>query len=206
MVSALHAHGISVERGGRLVIHDLSFMVGSGHALLLKGANGAGKTTLLRALAGFLPLASGQLELEGGEAESAIGEQSHFVGHQNANKPSMTVIENLEFWSAFNDGAPETVNQAMKALDLARLAHIPAGYLSAGQRRRLGLARLLVSERSIWLLDEPTTALDVESQSALMAVCNNHVRAGGIIIAATHMPLALENSSELQLGVLGDVE
>ena len=206
MVSALHAHGISVERGGRLIIHDLSFTVSAGRALLLKGANGAGKTTLLRALAGFLPLAAGALELEGGEAEAEIGEQTHFVGHQNANKPSMTVVENLQFWSAFNEGEPEMVDRAMNALDLVRLADIPAGYLSAGQRRRLGLARLMVARRPIWLLDEPTTALDVESQSALMAVCNNHVGAGGIIIAATHMPLAFQNSSELQLGVAGGVE
>ena len=203
MVSALHANDVSLERGGRLIIQNLSFSVSSGHALVLKGANGAGKTSLLRAVAGFLPLSGGALELDGGDPEADIGSQAHFIGHQNANKSSMTVFENLEFWCGFNGGAANRIGAALDAFDLQRLAQISASYLSAGQRRRLGLARLLVAERPLWLLDEPTTALDAASQSALIGVCNDHLAGGGLIVAATHMPLGIEGSSELQLDSVG---
>lgn len=203
MVSTLHANRVALERGGRLIIQDLCFSVASGQALILKGANGAGKTSLLRAIAGFLPLSAGRFDLEGSDAELDIGSQLHFIGHQNAHKASMTVQENLEFWCGYNGGSPEKTDRALVAFDLQRLAQIPASYLSAGQRRRLGLGRLLVSERTLWLLDEPTTALDAASQDALIRVCNDHIGGGGMIIAATHMPLGFENSVELQLDAIG---
>ncbi|MEM6496780.1 MAG: heme ABC exporter ATP-binding protein CcmA [Pseudomonadota bacterium] len=203
MVSAIHAQDVSLERGGRLIVSKLSFSVCSGAALVLKGANGAGKTTLLRAVAGFLPLASGVIEAEGGDREREICDQAHYVGHLNANKLSMSVFENLKFWCDLNGGAATGIKQALEAFDLHALAHIPASYLSAGQRRRLGLARLLVAERPIWLLDEPTTALDSSSQEAFMRACNDHLAMGGLLIAATHMPLTFATSEELQLGCGG---
>ncbi len=203
MVSALHAQDVSLERGGRLILSQLSFSVRSGAALVLKGANGAGKTTLLRAIAGFLPLVGGAIQVEGGDSEREIGDQSHYVGHLSANKPSMSVFENLKFWCDLNGGVATRIEQALEAFDLRALEHIPAGYLSAGQRRRLGLARLLVAERPIWLLDEPTTALDSSSQAAFTRVCNEHLATGGLLIAATHMPLAFETSQELLLDAGG---
>ncbi|MEM8973683.1 MAG: heme ABC exporter ATP-binding protein CcmA [Pseudomonadota bacterium] len=203
MVSAIHAQDVSLERGGRLILSGLSFSVRSGAALVLKGANGAGKTTLLRGIAGFLPLAGGAMEVEGGDGESEIGGQSHYVGHLSANKPAMSVFENLMFWCDLNGGESPRIEQALDAFDLSALAHIPASYLSAGQRRRLGLARVLVAERPIWLLDEPTTALDSSSQAAFIRVCNSHLAAGGLLIAATHMPLTFDTFQELQLGAGG---
>ena len=136
-------------------------------------------------------------------ARREIGDQSHYVGHLSANKPSMSVYENLKFWCDLNGGVATRIEQALEAFDLRALEHIPAGYLSAGQRRRLGLSRLLVAERPIWLLDEPTTALDSSSQAAFARICNEHLASGGLLIAATHMPLAFEMSQELLLDAGG---
>lgn len=202
------ADTLVLARGGRTVVDRLSFTVDAGHALVLSGANGAGKTTLIRALAGFLLPVEGQIVLEGGSADRTPAEQCHFVGHQNGMKSSLTVEENLLFWADFlrAPGAgpgvepPKRVADALTRFDLEPLSDIPAGYLSAGQKRRLGLARLLVAERPVWLLDEPTVSLDTRSAGLLAALVNAHTAAGGIVVAATHLDLGLDRADELRLG------
>ena len=192
-----------IERGARAVIKDLSFAVKSGEALLLTGPNGAGKTTLLRALTGFLRPVSGTIGLLGGEPEKTIAEQSHVVGHANAVKSALSVRENVAFWVHYlggADGEAARVEKALGHFGLLELAEFPAGYLSAGQKRRLGLARLLAAERPLWLLDEPTVSLDAASTLLLAKAVNAHTAKGGIAIAATHLPLGLERVRELQLG------
>src|SRR5262249_34703399 len=146
-------------RGGRILFAGLSFMVEAGEALLVTGPNGAGKTTLLRTLAGFLSPEAGELRLQGGAAETSIGEQCHYVGHANAVKTGLTVLENAGFWSGFLAGPQDAQDRfatALTTFGLEALRDIPAGYLSAGQRRRAGLMRLALARRPIWLLDEPT--------------------------------------------------
>ncbi|HMA72047.1 MAG TPA: heme ABC exporter ATP-binding protein CcmA [Xanthobacteraceae bacterium] len=192
-------------RGGRRVFSELSFSVAAGTALLLTGPNGAGKSSLLRMIAGLIRPAKGSLMLEGGDPELSVGEQSHYVGHQDPLKPALTVTENLVFWVRFLNGkagvsAAASIEQGLDAVGLADLARLPAGYLSAGQRRRLSLARLLAVPRPIWLLDEPTTALDAASRDRLRRVMLDHLSGGGLIVAATHGPLGLVEAGQLRLG------
>ena len=195
-----------VARGGRRIIDGLSFAVGAGEALLLTGRNGSGKTTLIRTLAGFLAPVSGSITLQGFDAERDAREACHYVGHLDANKASLTVVENLRFWQSYlgddseAGGVSKALWSALDRLELAPLADIPAGYLSAGQKRRLGLARLMVARRPVWLLDEPTVSLDVQSTALLAGIISAHVAAGGIVVAATHLPLGLATSRELRLG------
>ena len=202
----LIAEKLCARRGGRILFAGLSFAVAAGEALLVTGPNGAGKTTLLRTLAGFLPPEAGQVHLEDA-AEGGIGEQCHYIGHANAVKPSLTVAENAGFWSGFlgtgpgaDQGAPERLDRALAAFGLEALRDIPAGYLSAGQRRRAGLMRLLLVQRPIWLLDEPTASVDQTGQEALAAAANAHLATGGLVVAATHLPLAFDRARELRLG------
>jgi heme exporter protein A len=186
-------------RGGRQVFTGLSFTVGAGEALVVLGPNGVGKSSLLRLLAGLVPRSGGTLSLEGGDLELTIGEQVHYLGHQDALKPSLTVAENLAFWSDFL-GAREGTAAALAAVGLDGIAHLPAAYLSAGQRRRLSLARLVAIQRPIWLLDEPTTALDTAAQARLAGFMGQHLAGGGLIIAAAHGPIGLGATKELRLG------
>ena len=183
-----------------MLFAGISFAVEAGGALLVTGPNGAGKTTLLRTLAGFLRPEAGQVRLEGGAAEMSIAEQCHYVGHSNAMKPSLTVAENAAFWSGFLGGATDRLDRALSTFGLAPLRDIPAAYLSAGQRRRAGLTRLLVAERPVWLLDEPTASLDDAAQEMLAGAVNRHLAGGGLVVAATHMPLGFERARELRLG------
>jgi heme exporter protein A len=198
----LIADKLCARRGGRLLFAGLSFTAGAGEALLVTGPNGAGKTTLLRTLAGFLAPEAGRIRLDGGDAEASIGEQCHYVGHTNAVKPGLTVAENAAFWSGFlgapGDG-PDLMDTAMAAFGLEALRDIPAGYLSAGQRRRAGLMRLALAQRPIWLLDEPTASLDQAGQDLVAAAVNAHLAGGGLVVAATHLPLAFDRARELRL-------
>jgi len=203
-MTALEINRLSVERGGRIVLDGVQILVNSGQAMIVTGPNGVGKTTLLRTIAGYLPVYSGAIELKGGEADREIAEQLHYVGHHNAIKLAMTVRENLRFWAAFlGKKSPEdmhmAVETALKRFHLSALAEIPAAYLSAGQKRRTSLARLLVAPRPLWLLDEPTVALDAASCKTLIDVGNAHLRNGGLILAATHLPLDFEGVAEVQL-------
>lgn len=196
----LVVENLRLERGARAVVANLSFAVASGEALLLTGANGAGKSTLLRALAGLFTPASGSIRLDGLHAEAAINENCHFIGHHNGLKSSLTATENLAFWSKYLGNTGQSrVASALERMQLAPLESIPAAYMSAGQKRRLGLARLLVAERPVWLLDEPTVSLDQASARLLGELVNEHVASGGIAVAATHLPLGLANARELRL-------
>lgn len=198
----LVAENLVIERGGRVIVSDVSLAVQSGEALLLTGANGAGKTTLLRALAGFLPLLSGAVRLEPADDDKPLAEAVHAIGHANAVKAHLTVKENLLFWARFlggEAGAAARTDAALNAFALTELEEFPASYLSAGQKRRLGLARLVAAPRPIWLLDEPTVSLDAASTASLAAIVNAHTRGGGMVIAATHLPLGLERTREFRL-------
>jgi heme exporter protein A len=195
----LVAEAIACERGGREVFTGLSFAVDRGAALLVTGRNGAGKSSLLRIIAGLVRLAGGRLSLEGGNAESNIAEQAHYVGHQDPVKGGLSVAENLTFWSSYLNGKPD-VRPALKAVGLDGLADLPAAYLSAGQRRRLSIARLAAVKRPLWLLDEPTTALDTQAQKALAGLMKQHLRAGGLIVAASHGPIGISGARQLRLG------
>ena len=159
---------LELTRGNTVLFTGLEFSVALGEALLVVGPNGAGKSSLLRAIAGLLRPTSGSIALSGGASELTLAEQAHYLGHQDAFKPALTVLENLDFWRRFlGPGEGLTAGEALEAVGLAALAELPAGYLSAGQRRRLSLARLLAVKRPIWLLDEPTSSLDAASQARL---------------------------------------
>jgi heme exporter protein B len=193
--------GLACVRAGLQIFQDINFAVGAGNALLLTGPNGSGKTTLLRLVAGLIRPTQGLVALEGTDADASIGEEAHFLAHLDALKPSLTVAENLAFWHGFlGDRRPLSLQNALAAVQLDGLAGLPAGYLSAGQRRRLSLARLLAVQRPIWLLDEPAAALDAAGQAMLTQVMRDHLAGGGIILAATHGPLGLESAQELKLG------
>lgn len=186
-------------RGGRNIFSGLDFEVPAGQVLAVTGANGAGKSSLLRMIAGLLPIAGGALGLEGGGADLTLSEQTHYLGHRDALKPSLTVLENLEFWREFLGGEAADGTDGLEKVGLGHTAHLPAAFLSAGQRRRLSIARLLAVKRPIWLLDEPTSALDINGQTMIAGVMTDHLRSGGIILAATHGPLGI-SAPELRIG------
>jgi heme exporter protein A len=187
-------------RGGREVFSKLGFVLQSGEALLVTGPNGAGKSSLLRMIAGFVHVAGGKLELQDGDPELTLGEQTHYLGHQDAFKPSLTVAENLAFWARYLGSEHLTSQAALAAVGLDALAELPAAYLSAGQRRRLSIARLVAAKRPVWLLDEPTSALDRAAQERLVELMATHLAGGGMIVAAAHGPIGLAKASELRLG------
>lgn len=194
----LTATGLRCERGGRTVFRGVSLTLESGELMQLTGPNGSGKSSLLRLIAGLNEAMEGSLALDGGEPDLAIGQQAHYIAHQEAVKTALSVEENLAFWRDFLGGGD--VGSALEAFDLARLAAFPAGLLSAGQKRRLALARLALVPRVLWLLDEPTVGLDAASQTRLAAIMRDHAQHGGMIIAATHVPLGLEPTARLDLG------
>ncbi len=201
----LSAWDLTIERGGRRLFAGLSFSAESGAALIVTGPNGAGKSSLLRALCGFLPLEAGGFALEGGDAVRTLGEQALYLGHADGVKGALTAGENLAFAAAMLGGrsSREAERAALARIGLAHVIDFHARLLSAGQRRRVALARLLIADRPLWLLDEPATALDAAAQAALAAIMQAHLRGGGIVVAAAHAPLGLEGAKELNLGAIG---
>jgi len=195
----LSGSGVRCVRGGREVFSGLDFEARSGEALAVTGANGSGKTSLLRMIAGLLTIAGGSIGLEGGEGELTLPEQAHYLGHRDALKPALSVSENLSFWRDFLGGGAFDAAESLSKVGLDRAAQLPAAYLSAGQRRRLSIARLLAVRRPVWLLDEPTNALDAAGQSMFAALMTDHLAGGGLIIAATHAPLGVQ-AKELWIG------
>jgi heme exporter protein A len=195
----LSAIDLSCERGGREVFAGVSFAVASGEALTISGRNGAGKSSLLRTLIGLVRLAAGRLTLDDGDPELSIAEQAHYLGHQDALKASLSVAENLRFWADYLGGGSGTIDAPLEAVGLGGLAGLPAAYLSAGQRRRLSIARLIAVPRPIWLLDEPASTLDAVAQERLAGLMAAHLAGGGLILAASHGPIGLAHSQELRL-------
>lgn len=202
MSLTLLADNLTCSRGMRPIFSGLSLRVEAGKALILLGPNGSGKTTLLRALADFLPPDSGQISLEGGDKERERAEQCNYVGHRDGLKTRLTALENLRFYADYlgEQAAASIIEAALEGFGLAALGPIPTGYLSAGQKRRLALARLLVAKRPVWLLDEPSVSLDTASLHILTDVLAAHLKTGGIAVVATHLPLGLDDAETLHLG------
>ena len=203
----LRAWDLAIERGGRRLFAGLSFEANEGSALIVTGPNGAGKSSLLRALSGLLPLQAGGFALEGGDAERTVGEEAHYLGHADALKGALTARENLAFWAGAlgGDSSRDAQFAALARVGLGHVVDFPVRALSAGQKRRVALARLLVAHRPLWLLDEPTTALNSAAQAAFAAIMRSFLDGGGIIVAATHSPLGLAGAGELRLGAAGGV-
>jgi heme exporter protein A len=196
----ISASNLGCVRGDREVFSNINFDVSSGQALAIHGPNGSGKSSLLRIIAGLVRVTSGRLALADGDPELTIPEQAHYLGHQDALKPSLSVAENLAFWARYLGTGSVAVTAALEAVGLAPIGDLPAGYLSAGQRRRLSIARLAAVRRPIWLLDEPASALDTAAQARLADLMRAHLAGGGLIFAATHAPLGLDRVQELYLG------
>ncbi len=199
----LTAEGLAAFRGERLVFRDLDFAVPAGGALVLAGPNGSGKSTLLRLLAGLGRPAAGRLLWDGRDALADLpghAERVAYVGHSDAVKPGLTVGENLAFFDSL-EGSQDAnqVIAALSALGLADLADLPARMLSAGQKRRLALARLALAPAPLWLLDEPTLGLDTAAIARFGLLLATHRDRGGMVIAATHVPLPLSDVAELRL-------
>jgi heme exporter protein A len=194
----IKAENLSCERGGRLVFSNQNFSLGSGEFLQLTGPNGSGKSSLLRLLANLGEPSLGKITLEGGSSELTLGQQAHYIAHSDASKSALSVNENLIFWRDFLGGGDLT--RALDSMNLSPLADYPVALLSAGQKRRLALARLALVPRAIWLLDEPSVGLDEASQKLLVVLMNKHLTAEGLIIAATHVPLGVKPQKNLHLG------
>lgn len=195
------ARELAGSRGGNILFSGLNFSLAAGEGLAVSGPNGVGKSTLLRILAGLLPTTSGNFNLNGANgAALPVFEFAHYLGHRNSMKAELTVAENLKFWKSYQAGEEEAgleVEEAIDAVGLDGVGHLPFGYLSAGQKRRIALARLLVAERPLWLLDEPTAALDRRSEQLFRDIAADHLAAGGMLIAATHLPLGIDGLGSL---------
>jgi heme exporter protein A len=185
----LSLKNLAVARGGVTVLQGLTLSVQPGHALILRGPNGSGKTTLLRTLAGLQPPAAGTFDLP--------PDSVAYAAHADGLKSTLTVSENLSFWSRIYGGP--AIDHALTALNLTQLTRRRAGELSAGQKRRLGLSRLLVTGRPVWLLDEPTVSLDVASVALFADVVRAHLKAGGVAVIATHVDFGLPEATVLDL-------
>ncbi len=190
---------LASERGGRPVFGDLSFEVEDGDLLTITGPNGAGKSTLLRIIAGFLLPTNGDIVLEPA-IDSARGTLMHYLGHRDGLKMALSVRENINFWRATSGATGLSPMEALERVRLDHLIDMPAAYLSAGQKRRVAVSRLLAVQRPIWLLDEPTAALDAQSETELGSIIADHVKAGGIALAATHLKMPVSATKNLQLG------
>lgn len=194
----LQTHGLACGRGDAVLAENIALDLGPGTGLVLRGPNGSGKSTLLVTLAGLLPPLAGSVALDGHDPDDGPG--LHYCGHRNAVRARLSVADNLQFWIALNGATGLSATAALERVGLARAGGLDAGYLSAGQGRRLVLARLLVSRRPLWLLDEPTAALDAAGQALLVELLTEHLADGGLAVIASHDPIAVDGLSVLTLG------
>ncbi len=211
----LVADQIAGMRGGNTLFSQLSFTLERGQGLIVTGANGSGKSTLLRVLAGLMRPSEGTIRFEDEHNQGMMA--CHYLGALNAMKDQLTVRENLSFWAAHlalenrpesaqkppRDDTPRVRNTLEAALDAVRLPHVmdtPFGFLSTGQKRRVAIARLLAVHRPVWLVDEPTSGLDRASESLFADIAKNYLAGGGIMVAATHLPLGLDGLQHLHIG------
>lgn len=183
----LRTESLSVGRGDRVLLRELTFALGPGQLMHLRGRNGTGKTSLLEVLAGLRSPVSGTVE------RPAAG--LHWLGHKNALNGDLSVLENLQFWSALQNGDPKPIPAALERLGLSKLRHRPSRSLSAGQKRRAALARLLIAARPLWLLDEPLAALDVEGLAYVGGMLGEHLASGGAALLTSHQPLPVGAAS-----------
>ena len=195
----LKVQDLTCVRGGRTVFSRLSFDLGAGQGLLLEGPNGAGKSSLLRLIAGLLAPAGGAVVLEGVQGDRPLPEFCHYLGHLNGVKRALSVAENARFWIDYLEGSAP-VAEVLDGVGLGSLANMPAGLLSAGQSRRLGLARLLGAERPVWLLDEPSVSLDRDGRETLERLTAAHIENDGLLVAASHVGLGAAFTRSLVLG------
>lgn len=198
----LVAETISVNRGIKRVVQDLSFEVEQSEALIVTGENGAGKSTLLRAIAGLLPLDTGSVDLLGGKEELLLREQCHYLSDQNGLKTALSVKENLEFWQNFSGEPDFSIQETLEIVGLAHTLDLPVGYLSTGMKRRIAIAKLLITRKQVWIVDEPTAGLDGASSKMFIDICSAFCDDGGILIAATHLPLDLKKTKSLHVEML----
>jgi heme exporter protein A len=199
VILRLVGSGLAARRGDRLVVENLSFSVNAGELLAITGPNGSGKSTTLRMIAGLVQPAAGTISVDP-PGEEGIGAKVHYLGHLDALKVNLSLAENLDFWRRLWRGSGITVGQALDRVGLGDLADLPAGVLSAGQRRRAAIARLLLDHRPIWLLDEPTAALDADAETTLGELIEEHLAGRGLAVAATHRPLPVATTTTLALG------
>lgn len=191
MIDRLELRDVALRRGGRLLFSGVSLALAAGEACALTGANGAGKTSLLRAVAGLVRLEAGEIGFGGADPAEARGSGVHFAGHQDGLKPARTAREELSFWSRWAGAPAGAAERAAEALALAPLLDLEVRRLSAGQRRRLALARLVAAPRPLWLLDEPLSPLDAAWRARFGEIMREHLAGGGLILAAVHDPLPL---------------
>ena len=196
----LRVAGLAISRGDLVLANELSFAVAGGGALVVTGENGSGKSTLLRTLAGLHPPDAGTVTLTIEGDGAPVGEAAHYLGHANAMKADLSVRENLAFWAGALEGSEDAIAEAAGPLAIEALLDLPFHYLSAGQRRRVALARLWVAPRPLWLMDEPTAALDQRSEGAVRDMIEAHRAEGGMVVAATHVDLGLRDAASLTMG------
>jgi heme exporter protein A len=192
---------LAVDRGAGTIFEGVGFSLAEGEGLLVTGPNGAGKSTLIRAVAGLLHASAGSAVIEDDDGKwPNVAAAAHYVGPMNAMKPTLTVAENLAFWQAFGGPPAMTVDEALEVIGLPHTRDLPFSYLSTGQRRRVAITKLLLNCRPVWLLDEPTSGLDAASERYFATLVRDKLENSGIVIAATHLPIAVSGMKELRFG------
>jgi heme exporter protein A len=199
----LSIEGLAIRRGERTLFEGVGLSGTPGSVIFVRGPNGAGKSSLLLAIAGVLHPSAGTIRYRDRGHDEELAPNLHFVGHQTGVKTRLTLSENLAFWASVFGGSGEKPAAALEAVGLGGKGELDAGYLSAGQTRRLALARLLVSRRTVWLLDEPTAALDADGDGMVERLISDHSHGGGIAVIATHHDLDVRAGAQIQTIALG---
>lgn len=189
----LAVSGLGCQRGGRTLFRDVSFVLNPGELVTLVGPNGAGKSTMIRMIAGLTTPDAGSMTISGGDADAEAASLLHYHGHREGLREALTAAENLAFSTAVLGGDVTTIAATLDRMGARRLVDLPVRVLSAGQRRRVALAKLLTCRRPLWLLDEPLAALDVAGQNLVADLLSEHAAAGGAALVATHQPLGIDS-------------